>query len=98
MTPLEPTPDNDPLRERLQRALGSRYTLGRELGGGGMSRVFLAEETALDRKVVVKVLSTSVIGELSAERFAREIRVSARLQHPGIVPVLSVGTSDELPY
>ena len=97
MTSLEPTPDTDPLRERLQRALGSQYSLGRELGGG-MSRVFLAEETALDRKVVVKVLSTSLIGEVSSERFAREIRLSARLQHPGIVPVLSVGTADALPY
>ena len=46
----------------------------------------------------MKVLSTSLIGEMSSERFAREIRVSARLQHPGIVPVLSVGTADELPY
>ncbi len=97
MTSLEPTPDTDPIRERLQRALGSQYSLERELGGG-MSRVFLAEEIALARKVVVKVLPTSLIGEMSSERFAREIRVSARLQHPGIVPVLSVGTADELPY
>ena len=97
MTNIEPTPDNDPLRERLQRALGSHYSLGRELGGG-MSRVFVAEETALNRKVVVKVLSTLHVSAMSSERFAREIRVSARLQHPGIVPVLSAGTADNLPY
>ena len=98
MTTLEPTPDIDPLRERLQRALGSHFELGRELGGGAMSRVFLAEEVALGRMVVVKVLSTSVLDEVSAERFAREIRVSARLQHPGIVPVLTVGTTVGVPY
>ena len=98
MTTLEPTPDTDPLRERLQRALGSHFELGRELGGGGMSRVFLAKETALDRQVVVKVLSTSLLDEVFSERFAREIRVSARLQHPGIVPVLSVGTAVGVPY
>ncbi len=63
-----------------------------------MSRVVLAEEIALARTVVVKVPSTSLIGELSSERFAREIRFSARLQHPGNVPVLSAGTADELPY
>ena len=74
------------------------FTLVRELGGGGMARVFLAEETALGRQVVVKVLAPELTRELSAERFAREIRVSARLQHPNIVPVLSAGAAGEMPY
>src|SRR5688572_12887543 len=70
------------LRDRLQSTLGNAYTVERELGGGGMSRVFLAHETALGRNVVVKVLSESVIADLSAERFAREVRLAASLQHP----------------
>lgn len=88
----------DPIRERLEQALRGQYTIERELGGGGMSRVYMAAETALGRKVVVKVLAPSLAGELSSERFAREIRLSARLQHPGIVPVLSAGVADGIPY
>jgi len=91
-------PPPDALRARLEQSLGDQYALGRELGGGGMSRVFLAEETALGRQVVVKVLSPALVGDLSSERFTREIRVSARLQHPGIVPVLSAGSADGVPY
>ena len=63
-----------------------------------MSRVFLAEETALGRKVVVKVLSGDVVAGLSAERFAREVRLAASLQHPNIVPVLTTGIADGIPY
>src|SRR5688500_18439944 len=86
------------LRVELEAALSGAYTFERELGGGGMSRVFLAEETALGRRVVVKVLAPELAQELSAERFAREIRLSARLQHPGIVPVLSAGMAGGVPY
>ena len=86
------------LQEHLQSLLGGAYTLQRELGGGGMSRVFLAEETALGRKVVIKVLAPNVSEELSAERFAREIRFAARLQHPNIVSVLAAGTAGDLSY
>ncbi len=63
-----------------------------------MSRVFLAQETALGRKVVVKVLAPELAEGLSAERFAREVRLVAQLQHPNIVPVLTAGSSDGLPY
>ena len=94
----ESTRTGTSLREQLQVALGGMYTLERELGGGGMARVFLAEDTALGRRVVVKVLSPDLAQELSAERFAREIRVSARLQHPNIVPVLSAGAAGGMPY
>lgn len=69
------------LREQLQRTLGNAYTLERELGGGGKSQVFVAEETALGRKVVVKVLPPGRTGDVNIERFKREIQVASRLQH-----------------
>ena len=65
-------------RERLQSSLGAAYTLERELHGGGMSRVFVARDTALERDVVIKVLAAELAEGLSAERFAREIRLAAR--------------------
>ena len=68
------------LRERLQLTLGGTYILERELGGGGMSRVFLAEETALGRRVVIKVLPPELAEGVSTERFAREIKLAAALQ------------------
>ncbi|WP_309670630.1 serine/threonine-protein kinase, partial [Gemmatimonas sp.] len=87
------------LRSQLQSTLGDGYTLERELGGGGMSRVFIAHENALGRDVVVKVLSPERAAALSAERFTREIKLAAALQDPHIVPVLAAGTTSEgLPY
>src|SRR5688572_11566657 len=87
-----------PLREQLESALGHTYELDRELGGGGMSRVFLATDTALGRKVVIKVLAPELAAGVNAERFAREIRLAARLQHPNIVPLHSAGDASGLPY
>jgi len=86
------------IRTRLQATLGSGYTVERELGGGGMSRVFVATDTRLGRRVVVKVLSPDLVASVSAERFEREIRLAARLQHPHIVPLLSAGDVDGIPY
>jgi len=86
------------LAEQLQQSLGSSYTIVRELGGGGMSRVFLAEDNALGRSVVFKVLLPELAAGVNAERFDREVQLSARLQHPHIVPVLSAGQVDGLPY
>src|SRR5690349_804583 len=86
------------LREQLQSTLGGSYTLERELGGGGMSRVFVADELRLGRKVVVKVLSPELAAGISAERFEREIRTAASLQQAEIVPVLATGETDGLPY
>ena len=86
------------LQEQLQRALGDAYLLERELGGGGMSRVFLALERALGRKVVVKVLLPELAAGVNVERFRREIQLAAQLQHPHIVPLLSAGEADGLPY
>jgi eukaryotic-like serine/threonine-protein kinase len=85
-------------REQLQSTLGSAYSLERELGGGGMSRVFVADELALGRKVVVKVIAPELLEGLSAERFAREVKLAARLQQANIVPVLSAGAAEGMPY
>src|SRR5687767_7484380 len=63
-----------------------------------MSRVFVADETALGRQVVVKVLPPDLAAGVSVDRFKREIQVAARLQHPHIVPVLSAGETDGLPF
>jgi serine/threonine-protein kinase len=86
------------LLERLQAALGAAYHLERELGGGGMSRVFVAEETALGRKVVLKVLPPELGAGLSVDRFRREIQLAASLHHPNIVPLFAAGEADGLLY
>ena len=86
------------LRAQLQKTLGDAYRLERELGGGGMSRVFVADELRLDRKVVVKVLSPELAQGISVERFEREIRTVAGLQQANIVPVLTAGDTDGLPF
>jgi serine/threonine-protein kinase len=74
--PAVPELSRDPLRDQLQATLGTTYSLTRELGGGGMSRVYVAREEALGRDVVVKVLAPELAQGLSAERFAREIRLA----------------------
>ncbi|MGE5727198.1 MAG: protein kinase domain-containing protein, partial [Gemmatimonas sp.] len=86
------------LRSQLQSTLGSTYSIERELGGGGMSRVFVARDETLGRDVVVKIIAPESAEGLSAERFAREVKLAARLQQANIVPVLSAGTSGNLPY
>ena len=86
------------LQEQLQAALGSAYHVERELGGGGMSRVFLALEPKLGRHVVVKVLPPDMAPGVNAERFQREIRLAASLQHPLIVPLLTAESSGDLLY
>jgi len=63
-----------------------------------MSRVFLAHEVALGRRVVVKVLLPELAAGVSVDRFRREIQLAAQLQHPHIVPLLSAGESNGLPY
>jgi tetratricopeptide (TPR) repeat protein len=81
----------------LQSSLGADYRIEREMGGGGMSRLFVAEERELQRKVVIKVLPPEVTGA-GAERFTREIKLAASLQQANIVPVLSAGTVAGFPY
>jgi serine/threonine protein kinase/tetratricopeptide (TPR) repeat protein len=82
------------LRDELQHTLGTAYTLDRELGGGGMSSVFVARDNVLGRMVVVKVLPYELAATVSVDRFKREIMLSAALQHPHIVPVLSAGETE----
>jgi serine/threonine-protein kinase len=84
------------LRATLQDALSADYVLEDELPRGGMSRVFLAVERSLNRKVVLKVLDPELAATLSAERFKREIALAARLQHPHIVPLLHAGAVNGL--
>ncbi|HRX19106.1 MAG TPA: protein kinase [Gemmatimonadales bacterium] len=97
MSPHEPPPAPDDLIERLRRRLEGTLVVDRELGGGGMSRVFVARDPALDREVVVKVLhGAGHVGSL--ERFRREMMLSASLQHPHIVPVLAAGDVDGVPW
>jgi eukaryotic-like serine/threonine-protein kinase len=86
------------LRSRVEQSLSGSYTIERELGGGGMSRVFVANEDRLGRRVVVKVLSTELAAAMSVPRFEREIRVAASLQQANIVPVLAAGDIDGIPY
>ena len=84
--------------ERLQDTLSSAYDIERELGGGGMSRVFVATDRILKRKIVIKILSPELTADVNRGRFRREIQVAAQLQHPHIVTLLSAGEFDDLLY
>jgi serine/threonine-protein kinase len=84
------------LEERLAEVLGAGYAIERELGGG-MARLFLARDTALDRRVVVKVFE-GVHDPNAVQRFLREIQFVAALQHPQIVGVIAAGQVDGAPY
>ncbi|MES2177489.1 MAG: protein kinase [Gemmatimonadota bacterium] len=86
------------LIDQLTAALGQGYTIERELGGGGMSRVFVAFDEELQRRVAVKVMPEHLAASVSVERFKREILLSASLQHPHIVGVLSAGEAGGLPF
>jgi len=84
------------LQARLRAALGDAYQVERELGGGGMSRVFLATEASLHRAVVIKLLPPEFASEVSEARFKQEIELAAHLQHPNILPVLTAGAKGDL--
>ncbi len=86
------------LQSKLAEHLASTYRVDKELGGGGMSRTYLAYEHVLDRQVVVKVLAPELLANVSVERFRREVLLAAKLQHPHIVPVLSSGEIEGLPW
>jgi serine/threonine-protein kinase len=93
-----PPSERTELWDRIQSLLGDGYRVERELPGGGMSRLFLATDLALDRKVVVKVLPPELSGDVNAARFQREIAVAAHFQHPHIIPILSAGADESLLY
>jgi serine/threonine protein kinase/tetratricopeptide (TPR) repeat protein len=84
--------------DSLRASLADRYAIERELGQGGMATVYLAQDLKHDRKVAIKVLKPEVSAELAADRFLREIRTTANLQHPHIVPVFDSGAADDLLY
>ncbi|HEX7023330.1 MAG TPA: serine/threonine-protein kinase, partial [Gemmatimonadales bacterium] len=86
------------IRDSLQRTLGAAFVIERELTGGGMAHLYVAQDTALDRPVVVKVLPPERSEGVSAERFRGEIRTVAALQHPNIVGILAAGEVEGLPY
>jgi tetratricopeptide (TPR) repeat protein len=88
----------DDIRPQVQTSLGDAYTIERELGGGGMSRTYVAMERSLARRVVVKVLSPDLAAGVSVDRFKREILLAAQMQHPHVVPVLSSGDASGLPW
>jgi serine/threonine-protein kinase len=84
--------------DQLKDSLSHAYEIERELGGGGMSRVFVARDRLLGRRVVIKLLSPELTAEVNRGRFRREVQVAAQLQHPHIVPLLSAGEHDDLVY
>ena len=86
------------LKDLLQHALGANYTIKRELGGGGMSLVFVARDESLGRDVVIKILMPDLAATLNVERFTREIKLVAKLQQANIVPVLTAGAAGALPF
>src|SRR5712691_5370753 len=79
---------------RLATALADRYRIERELGAGGMATVYLAQDLKHDRKVAVKVLRPELAAVLGADRFVQEIKTTAALQHPHILPLFDSGTAD----
>ena len=87
-----------PVMGRLSAALSSRYVVEREIGRGGMATVFLARDLRHESLVAIKVLHPDLTPLVANERFAREIRITAGLQHPGVLPVLDSGDADGVPY
>ena len=86
------------ITERLSAALDGRYRIDRELGAGGMATVYLAHDIKHDRDVAIKVLHPDLGAALGGERFLSEIRTTARLQHPHILPLLDSGEANGLLY
>jgi len=80
--------------DQLARSLADRYRIERELGAGGMATVYLAHDLKHDRKVAIKVLKPELAAVLGAERFVVEIKTTAALQHPHILPLFDSGTAD----
>ena len=86
------------IQERLTAALAETYVIEQPLGEGGMALVYLARDVKHDRQVAIKVLRPDLAASLGAERFLREIRITAKLQHPHILPLYDSGEADGLLY
>jgi serine/threonine protein kinase len=83
---------------RLTAALADRYEIERELGGGGMATVYLARDLKHDREVAIKVLRPELAAAVGPDRFLREIRITAKLNHPHVLPLLDSGQAGGLLY
>jgi serine/threonine-protein kinase len=83
---------------RLSTAIAERYRIERELGAGGMATVYLAQDVKHERKVALKVLRPELAAVIGAERFLAEIKVTANLQHPHILPLHDSGEADSFLY
>src|SRR6185503_12051167 len=83
------------LRDQLVRALADRYTIEREIGAGGMATVYLARDLKHDRHVALKVLDPDLAAVMGVERFLAEIRVTANLQHPSLLPLFDSGKTPD---
>ena len=84
--------------QQLGFALSDRYRIARELGAGGMATVYLAHDLKHDRDVAIKVLHPELAAALGGDRFLSEIKTTAKLQHPHILPLLDSGDADSLLY
>ena len=84
--------------EKLRQALADVYAIDRELGKGGMATVYLAQDTKHDRVVALKVLHPDLAASLGPDRFLREIKLAARLNHPHILPLFDSGQADGFLY
>jgi serine/threonine protein kinase len=84
--------------DRLRAALAERYDISKEIGVGGMATVFLGHDLKHDRDVAIKVLHPDLGAALGSERFLSEIKTTAKLQHPHILPLLDSGEADSLLY
>jgi serine/threonine protein kinase len=84
--------------EVIHEELSQSYHLEDELGSGGMAVVYLARDRKHDRRVAIKVIRPELLTSIAPKRFEREVRITARLQHPHIVPLLDSGMAGELPY
>lgn len=89
---------DESVRDHLTQALAGRYTIERELGSGGMATVYLAQDVRHARRVAVKVLRRDLGMAIGSTRFLAEIRVTANLQHPNILPLLDSGEAGGFSY
>ncbi|HEX9691725.1 MAG TPA: protein kinase [Gemmatimonadales bacterium] len=83
------------ITQQLSTALADRYQILSHLGEGGMASIYLAQDLKHDRKVAIKVLKPELSAILGGERFLNEIKVTANLQHPNILPLYDSGNIDD---
>src|SRR3954470_22847413 len=81
---------------QLKESLADRYEIDREIGAGGMATVYLARDVRHDRRVALKLLNPELGAVLGVERFLSEIRVTANLQHPNLLPLFDSGEANGL--